>query len=176
MRTPADFQPFLVELTTLNARCHSLGLHATGQVLHEAVRKAGWEVAQLLEGDEKKRRAEDRIAGADFIHRLIKAGQLPDFPIWKLSEEGWIKRTVEGRHRVRRAAAWLAAHSDMAGYIFFKENDELNLDPWRVIDLIDQEHGGDRILLQYGRAGEMWVEPTFSVWVEDRALCRLLQV
>lgn len=48
---------FLPRLVILMDEAHRRGLHRTGHVLHEAVRTAGWEVADQLMATLKRRGA-----------------------------------------------------------------------------------------------------------------------
>ncbi len=38
---------FLRRLALIHAEAHALGLHYTGHILHDAVKRSGWEQAQL---------------------------------------------------------------------------------------------------------------------------------
>lgn len=43
---------FLQELPLMFYRAHEVGLHATAQLIHEAVRKSGYELAELMVKEE----------------------------------------------------------------------------------------------------------------------------
>lgn len=50
----AKIRDFLNRLPAVMYEAHKIGLHQTGQALHEAVRKAGWEAAELEERQSKR--------------------------------------------------------------------------------------------------------------------------
>ena len=49
MKTTHRRDEFVLELVSLHAEAHRVGLHRTGRALHEAVRAAGWELAAMIE-------------------------------------------------------------------------------------------------------------------------------
>lgn len=51
--TPDSAEQVCRDLPVMMDRCMRVGLFATGQLMHEVVRKAGWELADI-KADEKK--------------------------------------------------------------------------------------------------------------------------
>lgn len=52
----ARIQRFILALTNLHVEAHACGMNATGHALHEAVRKSGWEFAELCEKQDARER------------------------------------------------------------------------------------------------------------------------
>jgi hypothetical protein len=48
-RAAPELTDFAVRLSAMHMEAHRLGLYATGYALHEAVRKVGFEIADLMD-------------------------------------------------------------------------------------------------------------------------------
>lgn len=63
---------------------------------------------------------------------------------------------------------WLFEHPDAQGYIYSKDNDDLGLDPWRMIDGTDKSTRDERYFLDFGRASTRAVASDFVVYVSRK--------
>lgn len=59
-------QQFILALTNLHHEAHACGMNATGHAMHEAVRKAGWEFAELCTKQDARERRR-RIPGSAIL-------------------------------------------------------------------------------------------------------------
>lgn len=81
------------------------------------------------------------------------------------------EEAIKEANRVAVTAQWLwEERIDIPGYIFSDENQFYGLDPWIVITGVDATTDGSKIILQYGRTGEMLVPLNFQVFVNRNAI------
>lgn len=87
--------------------------------------------------------------------------------IWKIKDKRFRNAlfSAEQCNRTPVTALWLLENPDCTGYIYTHANDEMGLEPWKMIQGVDQIIKTGQVVLETGNTSEIEVHPDFIVFV-----------
>jgi len=87
--------------------------------------------------------------------------------IWRIKDKN-LRSALYAANRCKRTpvtAKWLLENPDADGYLYDAESEKLGMGPWIALTGVGALKDESRIILEFGRTGEMEVHPWFIVFV-----------